>query len=346
MTKPTIDDVAYLAGVSIKTVSRVVNREPNVRDVTRRRVESAIVQLNYRPNISARNLASHRSHLVVLIYDDPGTGETPDGGTIVRLQQGALRACHQAGCELLIHPCDVRDKRARPTLQALIERTRPDGVVIAAPLSNIATVIRPFADAEVPYVRLSPGTKSVSEYAVGTDDRAVAAKMTQYLANLGHQEIAFISGHDQHRAVVNRLRGYRDGLANAGIAYRETRVVAGDNTIRSGAAAAERLLARKKIPTAIFAANDEMAVGVIQAANRLGIVVPKQLSVAGFDDSTLARFSSPSLTTVRQPLAQMAECAVAALFADSDGQRPPPGINVIPATLKIRDSTGPVPTVN
>ena len=142
MSRPTIDDVASLAGVSIKTVSRVVNREPNVRDSTREKVEKAISQLDYRPNPSAQNLAALRARLIVLIYDDPSYYEAPSAGYIINMQQGALSACQKAGFELLIHPCNFRDRNVRTELRTLIERVRPAGIIIAAPLSNMPKICR------------------------------------------------------------------------------------------------------------------------------------------------------------------------------------------------------------
>ncbi|MEL7536455.1 MAG: LacI family DNA-binding transcriptional regulator [Pseudomonadota bacterium] len=340
MAKATIDDVADLAGVSIKTVSRVVNHEPNVRESTRQKVETAIARLNYKPNISARNLASHRSHLIVLVYDDPGAYDTPSAGFVIRMQQGALQACRASNCELLIHPCNYRDRRVKSELTGLIERTRPDGVVIAAPLSNMSSIVNAISATKVPFIRLSPGTKSLNEFSVGTNDRAIAAEMTRYLASLGHKRIAFITGHSKHKAVANRLRGYKDGLQQAGLAFSEWLVANGDNSIRSGETAAAELLSRDRAPTAIFAANDDMAAGVIRIANRLGISVPGQLSVAGFDDSALARQIYPALTTVRQPLSEMAEKAAAALIGERQLE---PGITVVEGELKIRESTGAAP---
>jgi len=343
MSKVTIDDVADLAGVSIKTVSRVVNREPNVREATRQKVEEAVARLNYRPNLSARNLASHRSHLIVLLYDDPSVYETPSSGYIIRLQQGTLRACRTANYELLIHPCNYRDRSVKSDLTNLIEKSRPDGIVIAAPLSNMPQVIKPIAAKNTPYVRLSPGTRSAREFSVGTNDREIAAEMTRYLASLGHERIAYISGHTKHKAVANRLKGYEDGLEQSGLPYSAKLVAAGDNSIGSGAACAEALLEGSNPPTAIFAANDDMAAGVIRVANRLGIDIPGQLSVAGFDDSSLASQIYPSLTTVRQPLPEMAERAAHALIGGFENGSTKNGTHVVPSELKVRESTGRVP---
>ena len=143
MPKATIDDVAELAGVSIKTVSRVVNGEPNVREQTRARVLEAIEKLSYRPNQAARSLASHHSRLIALIYDDPSAYEIPSSGYVILMQEGALRACRGANYELVIHPCNYRNRDVGKELKALIERVRPDGIVLAAPLSNMPKIVRP-----------------------------------------------------------------------------------------------------------------------------------------------------------------------------------------------------------
>ena len=339
MPRPTIFDVAKVAGVSIKTVSRVVNREPNVRDSTRERVEEAIAVLKYRPDQSARNLASHRSHLIGLVYDDPAAYEMPSGGYILDLQQGALKACKAALSELLIHPCDFRKKNVAVELKSFIEETRLSGIILAAPLSNMPKIVRAIKATGTPFVRLSPGNGK--QFSVSTNDREVCAEMTRYLAELGHRRIAFISGDPQHQAVANRLLGYQDGMRDSGLKAARKLVAAGDNSFGSGMRCAEELLAQKPAPTAIFAANDDMAAGVIRAANRLGVDIPEQLSVAGFDDIALARQVDPALTTVRQPLVEMAARAATILTRGDKGQSKT--ADVMPATIKIRESTGPAP---
>lgn len=343
MPKATIDDVANLAGVSIKTVSRVVNREQNVRESTREKVQQAITQLNYRPNISARNLASMRSHLIGLVYDDPGAYEAPSGGYVIRMQQGVQRACRPANYELLIHPCNYRNPEVGVELKALIEQARPDGIVVAAPLSNMSNIVDAIAATNTPMVRLAPGEENGNEYIVVTNDREACAEMTRYLASLGHERIAFVTGHPSHKAIESRYLGYKDGLQQSGLPFTEDLVAAGDNSSGSGETCAKMLLELSEPPTAIFTANDDMAAGVIRAAAKLGIDVPGQLSVAGFDDISLAQQIYPSLTTIRQPLAAMAERASLALINDPGDGSTLNGTEVVPATLMIRESTGPAP---
>ena len=346
MSKPTIFDVAKVAGVSIKTVSRVVNHEPNVRDSTRERVENAIAVLKYRPDQSARNLASQRSHLIGLVYDDPAAYDMPSGGYILDMQQGALKACRSAFSELLIHPCDFRKKKVGIQLKELIEETRPAGIIVAAPLSNMPKIVRAIEATGTPCVRLSPGNDSGKKLSVSTNDREVSAEMTRYLAGLGHKRIAFITGDPDHKAVGNRFLGYQDGLKESGLEFIESLVAAGDNSFGSGEACAEKLLKGKNPPTAIFAANDDMAAGVLRVANRLKIDVPGQLSLAGFDDIALARQVEPALTTIRQPLVQMAERAALMLTRGNGNDKDSQDAEVVPAVMKIRESTGPAPKGN
>lgn len=343
MPKATIDDVAKLAGVSIKTVSRVVNRERNVRESTREKVQQAVAQLNYRPNLSARNLASLRSHIIGLVYDDPSAYEIPSGGYVIRMQQGVLRACGAADYELLIHPCNYRNRHVGAELKELIEQARPDGIVLAAPLSNMPKIVDAISATNTPLVRLSPGQENGDHYTVVTNDREICAEMTRYLASLGHERIGFITGHPSHKAIEARFLGYQDGLEQSGLTFSDELVAAGDNSFGSGEACGNKLLALGEPPTAIFAANDDMAAGVVRAADRLKIDIPGRLSVAGFDDISLARQIYPSLTTIRQPLAAMAERASLALINNPGNGSTLQGTDVVPATLVIRESTGPAP---
>jgi LacI family transcriptional regulator len=344
--RPTIEDVASLAGVSIKTVSRVVNREPNVRASTQDKVESAIAELGYTPNPSAQNLASRRARLIVLIYDDPSAYAVPSSGYIINMQEGALRACRERGFELAIYPCNYRDNDVSKDLQELITRARPSGIVLAAPLSNMPEIVDAIRLTETPCVRLSSGSANGKEYSVATDDREICIEMTRHLASLGHERIAFVEGNREHKAVANRFDGYKDGLEQSGLAFDSKLVAQGDNSIGSGEKCAEQLLRLEPRPTAIFCANDDMAAGVVRVATRLGINVPTDLSVAGFDDIALAQQIFPALTTIRQPLSAMAEEASRALIDGARGEPRGPGLRTISSAIKIRESTGPAPATN
>jgi LacI family transcriptional regulator len=344
MSNATIDDVAQLAGVSPKTVSRVVNREPNVRESTREKVQQAIAELSYRPNQFARSLASQRSNIIGLIYDDPSAYEVPSSGYVMRLQQGSLRACRAAHYELLIHPCRYASKDVATELEALLRQINPAGIIVAAPLSNMPRIVNAIEASDTPFVRLSPGREDYTQFTVVTNDREISAEMTRYLASLGHRRIAFIKGHPQHKAVGNRYLGYRDGLRESGITFSPQLVAQGDNSIATGESCAIKLLDSKNPPTAIFAANDDMAAGVMRVAAKRGIPVPKRLSVAGCDDIALARQIHPTLTTIRQPLAAMAEVAARVLIENARRSAPRRGVEVVPGTIELRESTGPFPS--
>ena len=188
-----------------------------------------------------------------------------------------------------------------------------------------------------------PVSKAASELCVVTNDREVCAEMTRYLAGLGHRRIAFITGDPEHAAVTNRFLGYQDGLADSGLEFSDQPSPRGTTRSARVKNAPRKLLGRKHPPTAIFAANDDMAAGVIRAANRLGVDIPGQLSVAGFDDIALARQVDPSLTTIRQPLVRMAERAAAMLTRNNTDDAGANCYECIPATIKIRESTGPAP---
>ena len=343
MAKPTIEDVAELAGVSIKTVSRVVNDEANVRDVTRARVQRAIAELNYSPNQSARSLASRRSYLIGLLYDDPSLYQIPSSSYVISIQEGVLKACKARKYDLLIHPCVYQDRRIATEIRSLIEHSRLDGLVLAPPLSDMSRIISAVEASGTPLARIAPGSSGGGHPIVRTNDREVAAAMTQYLASLGHQRIAFITGHRDHKAVANRYLGYEDALRDSGRKLQARYVCAGDNSFKSGEHCAASLLEARTRPTAIFASNDDMAAGVLRVAQRLGLSVPGDLSVAGFDDIPLAQQVYPSLTTIRQPLAQMAELATSMLIDALEGGPQSPDPYSIDSTLVIRDSTGPVP---
>jgi LacI family transcriptional regulator len=341
--KATIDDVAVRAGVSIKTVSRVANNEPNVRESTRAKVNEAIKALNYLPNLAARNLASRRSYLIGLIYDDQSVYDIPSSGYIINIQNGVLRACKAQNFDLLIHPCDYRSKSVGDEISALIDHSRLDGVVIAPPLSDVSAIIEAIDKAGKPFARIAPAGKTNRQSAVRTNDRQICAEMTRYLASLGHEKIAFITGHADHKAVAARFLGFQDGLQASGLKMYKSLVKQGDNSIKSGEECGEKLLRSNSPPTAIFACNDDMAAGVLRVAHRLEIAVPEQLSIAGFDDVPLAQQVYPALTTINQPLAAMATRAAEMLIDRLRTDAPDNASEVIQSRLIIRESTGPAP---
>lgn len=335
--KATIADVARVAGVSIKTVSRVTNNEPNVRPDTRVRVREAIEQLGYRPNPSARSLASRRSYLVGLVYDNPSPSY------LINVQLGSLTTCRAEGYDIVIYPCDYRSDTLADDLASMTRQSRVDGVVLTPPLCDMAIVVEALQKLGVPFSRIAPADQQFEEESIVTNDRAISAKMTRHLMDLGHEDIAFIRGHPDHGAVCTRYDGYRDAIAAADISPRPEFVVQGYNSVDSGEQCARELLKLSDPPTAIFAANDDMAAGALRAAHAMGIRVPSQLSVAGFDDTPIAQQVWPTLTTIRQPIKRMAEQATALLLRQLRDEPRDDLSRHIECGLILRDSTAVAP---
>lgn len=304
----TIRHVAERAGVSIKSVSRVLNKEPAVSAAIREAVERAAADLNYRPNISARALAGARSYLIGLIYDNPSSNYVSE------LQMGAMAACKRAGYHLVIEQIDSAGPDVRTVIRDAVGTLRLDGVLLSPPLSDDDRIMTELEALDIPYVRIAPYLYPGRAPSVGIDDRRAAAQMTFHLWEQGHRDIAFIAPPAGHAAAARRRDGFLHAMSECGGAMRADFIQEGAFTTVSGVSAGQTLLALRNRPTAIFASNDDMATGVMIAAYQAGIDLPGALSVAGFDDSPIARSLHPLLTTVRQPTAEMAGTATRMLI--------------------------------
>lgn len=337
LKKATINDVADLANVSIKTVSRVLNHEPKVRPATKERVRKAMEMLNYSPNSSARRLAGNRAYLLGLLYDDPGTAY------MANIQLGALKACRDDHYDILIFPVDYNDPALPDTIADLVSSVRVDGVLLTPPVCDLESIRKKLHETDAPHVVVSPGSDYDSQWKITTNDREVCAQMVHYLAELGHEKIAFVKGASHHHAIENRFEGFLDGMANSNLKVRKAYCVEGENTFESGMTWGHHLMDLVKPPTAIFCANDDMAAGVMKAAHQRGVSIPRDLSVAGFDDVPLSHQTWPSLTTIRQPTQAMAEAAATLLIERIRGKKPNGTVRNLESELVIRSSTGPAP---
>lgn len=320
-TRPsTIRHVAALAGVSIKTVSRVLNCEPGVIPETQARVRDAVAQLNYTPNPSARNLASVVSNLIGLAYShislDDTDKDSDRGGHQygLILQIGAQRACQQHEFGLLPMPSDASLPDIGERLVAQVRELRLGGLVLAAPLSNAPGLLDALREHQIAHVCINPNDLHHSTPYVAIGEAQAAYDMTDHLIGKGHRAIGFIKGMLGSRVSEERYQGYTGAMAQHGLGVDPQWVVQGDFTFQSGRECGRTLLGRTPRVSAIFASNDDMAVGVMHAAYASGIRIPQDISIAGFDDTELARFSWPPLTTIRQPLEQMAQTAVEQLI--------------------------------
>ncbi|MFT4074232.1 MAG: LacI family DNA-binding transcriptional regulator [Asticcacaulis sp.] len=306
----TINDVARLAGVSIKTVSRVMNDEPNVREETRTKVKEAAARLHYRPNLLARSLAGSRSFLIGLLYDNPSSSY------VIDLQQGVIERCRQSGYHVLSEPQDSLAPDIGRAIASLLATIRLDGVVLTPPLCDMAVVLDAVEAAGVPYVRVSPSLFPGRSALVEMDDVQAAYEMTKFLLAHGHTDIGFVRGHPEHGSSHRRYDGFAKAMHEAGIEPPSHRIAQGYNSFASGLEAARALFRDPgDLPAAIFASNDEMAFGVMAYAQQTGARVPDQVSVVGFDDTPGSVIVWPHLTTIRQPVTDLAYAAADMLLS-------------------------------
>ena len=336
MARKTIHDVAKAAGVAIKTVSRVLNDEPNVRPETRARVLAAAEMLHYQPSLSARSLAGKRSYLLGLIY------ENPSANYLVELQHGAMARCRQEKFRLFVHQCSGRGEELTRDVVGLIDQIHVDGLIISPPLSESSHLLEALEQRKLPFVRIAPNDIQHESPYVDMDDAGAAFEMTEHLIEMGHRRIGFIMGHPNHFASSLRLRGYRAALEQHGIPFDAACVKQGYFVFESGLDAARELFTLPNPPTAIFASNDDMAAGVLLAAHELAIPVPQRLSVVGFDDTYIARIVWPRLTTVHQPSYDLAFSATDLLLQALKHSAAPKYAR-LPHKLIRRESTAPPP---
>ncbi len=333
--KPTINDVARLAKVSKKTVSRVINNSPQLSDKTRKHVESVIEEIGFVPNPQARALALRRNFIIAAVHDNP------NAQFLVNVQKGVLEALEGTDFGLLVQPVNRRSPTIAQDFRDFLERQRPYGVVLLPPISEnneLAKICREFG---VRYIRMASAKVDKPEQMVRSNDRDAVRQAVIYIAQQGHKRIALIEGRRNSRSALERRKGYEDALGQAGLAINEELIEQGGYTFDSGVEAALKLFNKASRPTAIFASNDEMAIGALIAARRKGIEVPRGLSIVGFDDTPMANHVWPALTTVRWPIVEMGRIAALKLMAKPDD--PPISESLLPSQLVTRDSVAPPP---
>jgi LacI family transcriptional regulator len=303
----TIHEVARKAGVSPMTVSRVMNGKSNVREVTRDVVMQAVRELNYTPNPAARSLAAAQGTRIALIYTNPSSAYLSE------LLLGALAGAGRAAAQLMLDTWDNITPAAERAAARKLTKTVA-GVILPPPLCESKAITSELIAAQLPVVAIASGRFQSNLSCVRIDDYRAARDMTSHLLEHGHTRIGFIKGHPNQTASARRYEGFQSALHDAGLAPDTTLVQQGYFTYRSGLEATEKLLARKRPPTAIFASNDDMAAAAVSVAHRQGLDVPRDLSVVGFDDTSAATTVWPELTTIRQPIAAMAESSIELLL--------------------------------
>jgi LacI family transcriptional regulator len=334
--RPTINDIARLAEVSKKTVSRVINESPFVREDTRQRVTAIMRELAYEPDPQARGLAFRRSFLVGFLYDNPNPQY------VVNAQQGILDGLKGTGLELVVRPVVRAAEGFIEEMSGFVRRQKLFGVITFPSVSEDEGLADLLRRLDCPQVRVASVALDAPGSMLVTNDAAGAAEAARHLADHGHRRIGHVTGPLTFRSTHERRRGFAEGLAERGLTLDEALVKQGAYTFETGVECARVLLGLRPRPTAIFAGNDEMALGVYQAARDAGLRVPEDLSIVGYDDSPIAARVWPGLTTVRLPIRDMGRIAAGKLMrqegvenADADEQVSP--------TLVVRGSSGPAP---
>ena len=344
--RTTIRELARLSGVSIGTVSRALNGYTDVRPETRERIVRLAEELDYTPSASARALVTQRSH-VVGVFLDTGEGH-PDlqHPFFHEVLAGVQETAGAQGFDLLLFATEQPGNGyGRHSYVKRCRHHNVDGVVLMG-VDHHDEEVRRLTASSIPTVGVDVELDGRATNYVSSDNVAGGALAVDHLVGQGHRRIAVIHGPTDTLAGLDRLKGYRQALAGAGLAYRDEYVTQGDFYVESGFRAARQLLALPEPPTAIVAASDLMAVGALRAATEAGLAVPRDLSVIGFDDIMLAAHLQPGLTTLRQDKAGLGTAAARALLALVDG--PPvesvaPTPVTLPVELVVRGTTAPSP---
>lgn len=339
--RATIHDVAQLAKVSIKTVSRVINQEPSVRKQTAEKVLHAIKQLDYQPSLSARSLAGNNAFNIALVYSFASPSYIFD------VQSGALEACKGLGYELIIHPSFSQGEALIQELTGLFVAKKIDGLLLLPPMCDDESLIHALESHGYHFARLSPGQPQLSTTPfAGINDKQAAKELVNHIIEHGHKDIAIITGPTTHGAAYHRLEGYFEALNEADITPQKQYQKTGLFDFSSGKNACQYWLSLKRPPTAIFACNDAMAAGVMHYAMSCGLTLPKDLSVVGFGDSPTAERLWPSLTTAKQPALSIAKICTQALINQLRKSDTQTFATILTHQVILRDSVTHPPLMN
>lgn len=334
----TINEVAEYAKVSVKTVSRVLNDYEHISAKTRKKVEDAMKALNYAPSSIARQMRTGDSLSIGMLYGDPSSGYQ------ARLNHAVLKACSDARRYLAVEFFDESSSRWRQQVEAFLDRTQVQNMILVPPMCDASDLHALLKERNIKFVLISPSSPLSGASSIYIDDRAAAMEITQHLLDLGHRRIGHISGDTGHVATLLRLQGYQAAIERyADAEVDHSIILSGRFKFKDALECAHKMLESKNRPTAIFAANDEMAAAVIMVASRLGLDVPGDLSVVGFDNTHISEIIWPALTTIAQPFEQIGIEAVRLVSGGANTDSSESLTKVLPHTLLVRDSTGPAP---
>ena len=343
MPRPvTIKHVAAEAGVSLQTVSRVINNGPNVRPEVRERVNAAVAKLGYVPSLAAQRMGGSRSYLLLALNDRDRTiegwrlGEGTDW--VDKMLMGGMLECAEHGYRMIFELVDTHSNHVEREVRAAISALHPDGVILTPPHSENPLIINLLVQLGLPFARIG----SVADgpgFAITMDDRAAGKVATEHLLDLGHTRVGFITGSDEWAISGARLDGYKQAMTERGFAIDEALIGRGDFSFESGTAAMEAFCELAEPPTALVASNDQMGLAALRVATDRGLKSPEDLAIVSFDDTPIVKFSHPPLTAIVQPIAAMTAEASRLLIRAKAGDADLPGSVVVPFGLAIRDST-------
>jgi LacI family transcriptional regulator len=337
----TIKHVAADAGVSLQTVSRVINNDAKVSPQMKARVEASIEKLGYVPSIAAQRMSGSRSYIILALNDRDRTiadwMERQGVDWVDQMLLGGMLKCAELGYRMMIELVDTHSDHVQRELRATIAALQPDGVILTPPHSDNPLITQLLAEHRVPFARIG-STKPGPGIRLTMDDERAARLATEHLVELGHRRIGFISGSDEYSLSQWRVDGWRSAMKAAGLSSAGL-LAKGDFTFASGEIAARHLLGLAEPPTAIIASSDQMALATLEVARDLGLAVAADLSLISFDDTPIARFAVPPLTSVDQPIAATASRAVELIIDMQRGNELPDQPVVVPAALVRRYST-------
>lgn len=336
----TIKHVAADAGVSLQTVSRVINNEANVRPEMKQRVQASIDKLGYVPSIAAQRMSGSRSYLILALNDRERTIEdwrAREGRDWVdQMLLGGMLKCAEYGYRLIFELVDTRSEHVQRELKAAIAALQPDGVILTPPHGDNPLITDLLTEQKIPFARIGSRANG-DNISITMGDDQLAAMATRYLVEQGHQRIAYIAGAREYVISQWRKEGWLAAMQEAGLATDEL-CERGDFSYDSGLVAARKLLSGRNRPTAIIAGNDQMAIATNDAAHELGLKVPADLSIISFDNTPVVRFVQPQLTAIDQPVAETVAKAVELLIMKQRGDDLPPMPFVVEGGLVERQS--------
>lgn len=327
----TMQDVANCAGVSKATVSRVLNGKDLVRADLKARVEKAIEETGYRPNLLAQQMAMQKTSFIGFAM----SSELYDGPYFASMMFGAATFINQHNHQLIFADSKYNALQEREAIDFLL-RMRCAGVVVYPEYMSDDALDEMVGHSPVPLYVLNRQLARHPQNGVWVDHARAAVEMMEYLIAQGHRDIAFIGGKAGSRSGAGRLGAWRDGMQRLDVAPVDALLCHGDWSMESGYHAARELLARQVTFSAIMAANDDMAIGAIKALTEAGIRVPEHISVAGFDNSRIGNYVSPALTTMEIPVVQMVQAAIGRILGEDSGESRPLNTQLI-----VRESVAP-----